>query len=389
MTRALSRRTDLASAENVLTRLLREARSRGPVLDLTASNPTTARLPYAEDEIRAALSDARCLVYAPSARGTREAREAISAFYMEELGAAVDPDRVVLVASTSEAYAMLFKVLCDPGDVVLAPRPSYPLFDHLAACEAVRLAPYTIAYDGRWHVDIPSLRAGVTPDVRAILAVSPNNPTGSYLARAELDAMLAAGLPLVVDEVFAQYPLGSRVPAVRSVCAERGGLCFALSGLSKLGGLPQMKLAWIVVSGEPSLVDAALARLDVVCDAFLSVGAPVQVALPRLLAAGRTTREGIQRRIAANLRAVAERTRDRPVTLLDVEGGWYAILRLPATRSEETWAEGLLREHAVYTHPGYFFDMATEPHLVVSLLAPPEVLDEGVERLLSHVAEGC
>jgi aspartate/methionine/tyrosine aminotransferase len=294
---------------------------------------------------------------------------------------------VVLTASTSEAYAFLFKLLCDPGDEVLVPSPSYPLFEHLARLESVRAVPYRLAYDGAWHVDLPSVRAAVSSRSRAIVAVSPNNPTGSYLKRHELDALADVGLPIVSDEVFGRYAVkadGARATSALEA-GDRAPLVFALGGLSKLAGLPQMKLAWIAIGGQAARVTEALARLEVIADAFLSVGTPVQHALPALLASRNTAERSIHDRMLSNVAAIASAAGGSAVSLLDVEGGWYAILRLPATRTEEAWTLAFLEQDGVYVHPGHFFDFEDEAYVVVSLLTPEETLREGVRRIVDRV----
>lgn len=348
---------------------------------MTVSNPTSAGIPYAEREILEALGRPECLRYEPEPFGLPAAREIVGKML------AVDPARVVLTASTSEAYSLLFKLLCDEGDEALVPQPSYPLFDHLAQLEGVRLVPYRLAYDGRWHVDMDSVRRAAGPRTRAILVVSPNNPTGSYLKRDELAALASLGLPIVSDEVFAEYPLREDAARARTALETSETLVFALGGLSKLVGLPQMKLGWIATGGPEPRVREALARLELACDAFLSVGAPVQHALPALLSSGATTREAISARTRANLVALRAALAGSAATLLDVEGGWYAILRLPRTRSEEEWTLDLLRSARVLVQPGHFFDFAEEPFVVASLLTQPEAFQEGVARLVNRVAE--
>jgi alanine-synthesizing transaminase len=368
---------------NALTRALADAKARGPVLDLTVSNPTTAGIAYDEGAITSAFSDRRLLAYEPHPLGLASARAAVA----QEIDH--DERRIALTASTSEAYAVLFKMLCDPGDEILVPAPSYPLLGWLAAFEAVRLAPYPLVYAGRWMVDVAALRDAVTPRTKAIVVVNPNNPTGSYLGRGELDAMLDLGLPLVSDEVFARYPLADGVPddRVATVLVAERGLVFSLSGLSKLCGLPQMKLGWIAAGGDALHADAAMQRLEIVLDAYLSVGTPVQTALPALLAAGRETRRAIRERTKKNLAVVREvLARATQATVLDVEGGWYVTIRVPETMNDEEWAVALATEDAVHVHPGFFFDMDRGAHLVVSLLTPEADLAEGIGRLARRFA---
>ena len=359
------------------------------LFDLTASNPTRASIPYDSGAILSALAQPASLVYEPAPFGLASAREAV-ANDLSGHGPPVDPARVLLTASTSEAYSFLFKLLCDPGDEVLVPRPSYPLFEHLARLESVVAVPYRLAYDGAWHIDLPSVRAAVTPRTRAIVLVSPNNPTGSYLKKDELRELARLGLPLVSDEVFARYALRADPARARTALDAAGApLVFALGGLSKLAALPQVKLAWTVVAGQAARVESALARLEVIADAFLSVAAPVQHALPSLLAS-RTTAEGaIRERTARNLAWLRAAVTGSAASLLDVEGGWYATLRLPRTRDEQAWALTFLEEDSVHVHPGHFFDFEDEAYVVVSLLTPEATLREGSQRILDRVARGA
>jgi aspartate/methionine/tyrosine aminotransferase len=380
----LSSRSSFDLAPNALTEALQRARGGGrPVLDLTESNPTRAGLTYDRDAMLSALASPGALTYEPASFGLSAARETVAKHL------AVTPSRVVLTASTSEAYAFLFKLLCDPGDEVLVPVPSYPLFEHLARLECVRAVPYRLAYDGVWHVDLASVRAAAGPKTRAIVLVTPNNPTGSYVKRDELAALADLGLPLVSDEVFAPYALDERLDPRRASSAleAEGALVFALGGLSKSAALPQMKLAWTVDGGPSPLVDPVMAQLEIVADAFLSVGAPVQHALPGLLAAGSRTAAMITARTRDNLGWLREVAAGSPASVLDVEGGWYATLRVPRTRSEERWALTLLEQDGVYVHPGHFFDFDAEAYLVVSLLTPEATFREGIERLLARVGE--
>jgi aspartate/methionine/tyrosine aminotransferase len=389
MSPAFSRRTRIdprpRESENALTRAV-AARRGSTMLDLTVSNPTNAGLPYDGARITAALASPRALVYEPAPLGLPGARAAISAEYAAQ-GLEVPPGHVAITASTSEAYAILFKTLCDPGDEVLVPVPSYPLLAWLASFEGAVLRTYPLEYAGRWHVDLGALRAAVSPRTRAIVVVNPNNPTGSYLGTDELEAMLELGLPIISDEVFASYSLTETTGRVDSALRADRGLVFALSGLSKLVGLPQMKLGWIACGGDARAAAEAIARLETVLDAYLSVGAPVQHALEALLAAGRTTRDAIRARTRGNLARV-QRIAGAPsaITTLDVEGGWYATLRVPETRTDEEWAVALVEDDGVYVHPGYFFDMARGAHLVVSLLTPEGDLEEGMRRIAAKVA---
>jgi alanine-synthesizing transaminase len=380
-----SSRSGVDLSPNALAAALARLGDR-PVLDLTTSNPTSASIPYDHGAILSALALPGSLVYEPAPFGLDSAREAV-ARDLSAHGPPVEPARVALTASTSEAYAHLFKLLCDPGDEILVPRPSYPLFEHLARLEAVRAVPYRLAYDGAWHVDLPSVRAAITPRTRGIVTVSPNNPTGSYLKTTELAELAAMGLPIVSDEVFARYPLrADRTRARSALEADQAPLVFSLGGLSKLAALPQAKLAWIAVGGQAAHVDAALARLEVIADSFLSVASPVQHALPVLLRTRTVAEQAIRDRTAGNLAWLALAVAGSAVSLLDVEGGWYATLRLPRTRDEEAWALAFLEEDGVHVHPGHFFDFEEEAYVVVSLLTPEATLREGSRRILDRVA---
>jgi alanine-synthesizing transaminase len=353
------------------------------LLDLTETNPTRAGLPAPAD-VLAALAEPGGLRYEPDARGLAAAREAVSADYGRR-GIGVPADRLVLTASTSEAYAFLFKLLCDPGDEVLVPRPSYPLFDYLAGLESVSVKPYPLAYDGEWRVDVAALREAVGARTRAVVLVSPNNPTGSFVKADEASALheLAAdaGLALVADEVFADYAWPGRAGGP-SFARDGGALAFALGGLSKSCGLPQLKLAWTAVSGPAPRRDEALARLELIADTYLSVATPVQRALPALLDRAAALRAPIAARVAGNLSALERLVRGSAATLLRGEGGWSAVLHIPATLGEEERALSLLEEQDVLVHPGYFFDFPREAHLVLSLLPPPEEFEEAVTRVL-------
>lgn len=365
-----SRRARIAAEQSPLSRAIARARREGTELvDLTASNPTEVGFPTPEHALRL-LSDTRAGIYAPEPFGLRAAREAIST--ME----GVPMDHVVLAASTSEAYTHLLTLFCDPGDCVLVPRPSYPLLEVLARYAGVETVPYDLAYDGEWHVDVSTLRA----DAKLVLAVSPNNPTGSYLSAQDLEALLALGVPLVLDEVFAAYPLeGSPAPR------DTRGLVISLGGLSKQAAMPQLKLAWMTFRGEDARVREALDALEHLADAFLSVATPVQLALPGLLAQGEATRARILRRLRANLAALDGALAGTVVSRLRVEAGFYAVLRLPDVASEDDFAIAAL-EAGVLVQPGYLYDFLERPRLVISLLAPEEELSRGVRALLGVVA---
>ena len=373
---------------NALTRALEHARAAGaPLIDLTLSNPTQAGFEYPPDILRA-LSNPEAAVYRPQPLGSRHAREAIAQDYARR-GVDTSWERIVLTASTSEAYSLLFKLLCAPsGDSVLIPSPSYPLFDHLASLDGVNAVPYRLDYDGRWWVNFDSVDASWDARVRAVLAVSPNNPTGSVLTTDEHDAFLersaGRGAAVIVDEVFADYPTEDDGWPPDEVRNDRA-LRFRLGGLSKSAALPQVKLGWMAIDGPQDLVGIALERLELICDTYLSVSTPVQVAAAELIARGAGMRRQVLERIRANfatLRSLAER--HPAVAPLPLEAGWSTVLRIPARGSEEQIALDVLSS-GVIVHPGFFFDFPHEAFLVVSLLPRPDEFREGMRRLLERV----
>jgi aspartate/methionine/tyrosine aminotransferase len=380
-------------AANAISRAVDAARARGPLLDLTESNPTIVGLDYPRDTILSALADARALTYEPTPRGLALARAAIADYYARRHAVAVDPERLTLTASTSEAYAWMFKLLCDPGDDVLVPRPSYPLFDMLAGLESVRPVAYALHYHHGWFLDVAEVERALTPRTRAILVVNPNNPAGWFLKREEyarLDALAAArGLALVSDEVFADYAFAPDATRVTTLAGDGAALAFSLSGLSKLVGLPQLKLGWIHVSGPPALRVAANERLEHIADTYLSVAAPVQHAAPRLLPLIDDLGRQILNRVVDNRQALAQGLVRSAAQLLEGEGGWSAIVRLPATRSDEEWVLALL-ERGVLVHPGFFFDLLGTPPvaIVASLLIAPAVIAEALPVIRAVVDGG-
>ncbi|MGE3190755.1 MAG: pyridoxal phosphate-dependent aminotransferase [Vicinamibacterales bacterium] len=369
---------------NATSRALGDLRAAGiDVIDLTESNPTRAGIPY-PDGLLAPLADPRALAYDPEPWGLRPAREAVSADFARR-GLDVPPDRVALTASTSEAYALLFKLLCEAGDRVLVPRPSYPLFEHLTALESIVAVPYDLDPHGGWRLDASAVRAAADDRTRAVLVVSPNNPTGSCLHLPELEALVevagARGLAIIGDEVFADYLLEPE-PGMVSVLAQDEVLAFGLGGLSKSAGLPQLKLGWIGMAGpEPVLTETSRAY-EIVADTYLSVSSPVQLAAGQLIAGGAAPRAAIRERTAQNLAALDRALAPEPaITRLRVEGGWSAVLRVPAVEPEESLVLDLLMHEHLLVHPGYFFDFPGEAWIVVSLLPRPEVFEPAVARL--------
>ena len=366
--------------------LLEEMRARGEeILDLTESNPTAAGLSYPAGEILAALTDPRLLHYEPASAGILPARLAVADYYQ---GAAA-LENILLTASTSEAYALLFKLLADPGDEALVPRPSYPLFEFLAALESVRPVQYPLVYHEGWSIDLDTLERSINPRTRAVILVNPNNPTGSFLKRRELVRLVelcrAHDLALISDEVFSDYGFGDDPQRVRTLAGKTDVLAFSLSGLSKIAGLPQLKLGWIVVSGPAPEAAAAFERLEFIADTYLSVGAPVQWAAGSLLSLRPAIQQQIMSRVCANQAFLKSQLHPgSPWSVLQAEGGWYAILQAPRVRSEEEWVMSLLRDDRVLVQPGFFYDFEREAFLVVSLLTPEPVFQAGLRRLLAR-----
>jgi len=373
---------------NSFATALATLRRRGvPFIDLTESNPTRVGLSY-PPSLLDALRHPAGLVYDPQPLGLPEARRAV-AIEVGKGGVEIPDSAVVITSSTSEAYSLIFKLLCDPGDEVLVPRPSYPLFEHLTRLDAVVAAPYRIDYEGEWRIDMDTLTAALSPRSRAILVVNPNNPTGSYVHADDAEALgaLAArhNVAIISDEVFLDYELATdtRGFSLRQI---RDVLVFTLGGLSKLAGLPQMKLAWLIVNGPPALVSDGLRRLEVICDTYLSVATPVQLAAKALLAEGAAIRRQIASRVQSNLRQLRELAAACPAcSVLRADGGWYAVVQVPATAAEDALVLALLERDAVIVHPGYFFDFPREAFLVLSLLPETGIFAEGVGRLFRRV----
>jgi alanine-synthesizing transaminase len=378
-----SQRTGWDTSESELARAHRLRVKAGlPIADLTASNPTRCGFEY-DPGLLEPLADATALGYDPQPKGSEAARAAVCGYYADH-GVTVRPDQVVLTTSTSEAYSYLFRLLCDPGSEVLALEPGYPLFDFLAVLDDVRIKAAPLVYDHGWQIDPEGLRRAVTPQTRAIVLVHPNNPTGHFTKPWEAEELARLcrefDLSLIVDEVFLDYGLGSDAKSFASGIA--GVPVFVVSGLSKIAGLPQMKAAWIVATGLE--VERAMERLEVIADTFLSMNAPVQCALPAWLAGRAGIQEQIRRRTIANLAELDRQLKTQnEIGRLNVEGGWYATLRIPAVRPDEQTALTLL-DRGVWVHPGYFFGMAESGWLVVSLLAQESKFADGISRLLSY-----
>ena len=388
-----SERTNWRLARNRFTEAVEEARAAGvQLLDLTASNPTRVGLSYDSGAILGALAAPQALDYDPQAKGLVAAREAVAAYYRDDHGCAVDAERMVPTTSTSEGYSFVFRLLCNAGDELLVPKPSYPLFEYLADLQDVKLVPYPLIYDHGWQMDFHSLERAVTGRTRGVVVVHPNNPTGSYVSEQERGLLnlfcRERGLTVVVDEVFLDYGLsasgaeaGSRKP--ESFAANREVLTFTLSGLSKIAGLPQMKVAWVVTSGPREEVAEAMARLEVIADTYLSMNAPMQWALPALMEQRHDIQRQLRERVGANLAELDRQLAgQKSCSRLAVEGGWYAVVRVPVTRSDEELVVALVREKRVMVHPGHFYDFESDGYLVVSLIGDEGEFMKGVEAIL-------
>ncbi len=381
-----SDRTNWKLTRNHLTEALDEVRASGAhVLDLTLSNPTRAGLRYDEQRIVQSLASPQAMDYDPQPKGLHTARAAVANYYEAEHGINVKPERVILTTSTSEGYSFVFRLLCNPGDEVLVPKPSYPLFEFLADLQDVKLVPYPLIYDHGWQVDLPSLQNAVTRRTRGVIVVHPNNPTGSYVQAQERQALSGFchehELALIADEVFLDYAHnGTPQP---SFAAHQDVLTFTLSGVSKISALPQMKVAWIVTSGPDRLVEAAQARLEVIADTYLSMNAPIQWATPELLDQRHDIQRQLLERVLANLAELDRQLApQKACQRLSVEGGWYAVLRVPVTRTDEELAVDLLRRKSVLVHPGHFYDFSSDGYLVLSLITQQADFAEALQRIL-------
>ncbi len=388
-----SHRTNWKLERNRLTEALKAVRAAGAyVLDLTVSNPTRVGLAYDSAAILSALASPRALDYDPEPKGLMEARRAIAQYYKSQHGIQVDQERLFLTTSTSEAYSFVFGLLCNPGDELLVPKPSYPLFEFLADLQDVKLVPYLLIYDHGWQIDFHSLEKAVSERARGIVLVHPNNPTGSYVHGHEREHLSRLcqqhGLALIADEVFLDYALDDN--SHRSFADDGDVLTFTLSGLSKISALPQMKVAWISASGPQSQLSEATAHLEVIADTYLSMNAPIQWAVPALLDQRKSIQEQLFDRVRTNLAELDRQlAAQRACQRLIVEGGWYAVLRVPVTQTDEELAVELLRKKSVLVHPGHFYDFPADGYLVLSLIAPEEEFAEGARRILQLLNIDC
>ena len=378
-------RTNWNLAPNRLSEALARRRASGaPVLDLTASNPTECGFRYDAESIFSALRNPAALKYQPNPKGLEVTRLAVAQYY-SSLSAPVSVDDIFLTTSTSEAYSYAFRLLCNPGDELLIPAPSYPLFSFLADILDVKLVRYPLIYDHGWQIDFHTLHAAITSRTRGVIVVNPNNPTGHFVKAREMQALnelcVKRNLAIIADEVFLDFSLGKEKPL--SFAANAEALTLTMSGLSKISGLPQMKMAWLVASGAATLKRQAIEKLEIIADTYLSPSAPVQLATPIFLEQRRDFQEQLLARVRQNLNELdGQLGAQSNCSRLQVEGGWYVVLRVPATRSDEELALTLLETSGVYIHPGHFFDFPTDGFLVLSLIATEQEFSEGVRRIL-------
>ena len=379
-------RTNWNLKSNRLSESLAKHRAAGrPLLDLSASNPTECDFHYDRQAILRALSNPDSLSYDPDPKGLLSARRAVAEYYSAR-GTTVPAEDIVLTTSTSEAYSFVFRLLCNPGDELLIPEPSYPLFSFLADIQDVKLVGYPLLYDHGWQIDFHALQQAVTSRTRGIIVVNPNNPTGHFCKSAEMQKLNEICSPrkiaIIADEVFLDFSLGENPP--RSFAANTESLTLTMSGLSKISGLPQMKAAWLIASGPEELKAQALARLEVIADTFLSMNAPVQLAMPVFLELRHGFQKQVMARVRKNLAALDKQLlAQSSSSRLEMEGGWYAVIRVPVIRSDEDLAIDLLATQGVYVHPGHFYDFPTDGYLIVSLIAPERDFNDGMKRLLS------
>jgi aspartate/methionine/tyrosine aminotransferase len=373
--------------------LHRRRASGKPILDLTVSNPTACGFQYDEAAILGALAAPAALRYDPEPKGLLKARAAVAHYYHEKNSEErVDPERLILTTGTSEAYSFLLRLLCEPDDEIAIAQPSYPLFEFLAAIHDVKLRPFRLVYDHGWQIDFAALTKATSPRTRAIVLVHPNNPTGHFVSRSEAEQLqrlcLEREIALVVDEVFLDYKVAVADTRQKqgSLAFDARTLTFVVSGLSKIAGLPQMKIGWIAAAGPDALVREAIARLEIIADTYLSLNAPVQHALPTLLAQRGVMQPQIMRRVEKNLHTLDENVeRQKLVSRLEFEGGWCAVLRVPAVQPDEELAIRLMEDYSVLAHPGHFYDFPDDGYLVVSLLTSVEPFGDGIRAIIQCV----
>jgi alanine-synthesizing transaminase len=390
-------RTSWDREKNRLTQLYLKLREQGKIIaDLTLSNPTECGIVYPGQKIFSALSNSQSLHYAPDPHGLLTARRAVMSYYKERF-AEIREENIFITASTSEAYSLLFTLLCNPGETILAPRPSYPLFEFLAQLTGIVLKYYPLRYEGGWYIDTDAIAHSMIPSTKAIILVHPHNPAGMFIKKDEYRKIIEIAkqhsIAVIADEVFLDFTLGSLKNALGTTAGTSDVLTFTLSGISKTLGLPQLKLGWIVISGEEQLSREAAGRLEILSDTYLSANTPVQIALPDLMNGCATVQRNIQERIKSNYTYIYEllsgtgQQKDYPCSALEAEGGWYVILRVPRTQTAEAWAMELLDKHNIYVYPGHFFDFDDEGFLVVSLLTDEETFRRSIRQVADFISE--
>lgn len=386
-----SQRTNWKLSPNRFTQALETIYASGTkLLDLAVSNPTACGFRYDKRAILSAFQNPNALTYDPQPKGLISAREEVVRYYFQDHRISLDPESIILTPSTSDAYSYVFRLLCNPQEEVLVPKPSYPLFDFLADLQDVTLIPYSLEYAHGWLIDFQSIARALSPRTRAIVLVHPNNPTGSFLRAEEVQQLNSLcrehNLSLIVDEVFLDYSFDGASP--KTFAANSDALTFTLSGLSKIAALPQMKVAWVATTGPASLVRPALDRLEVIADTYLSLNAPTQWAFPTLFEQRRSLQPQLLERARENRTSLKKLLFSQPAgELLDADGGWYGVLRVPARRSDEDLVIELLQKHHVLVHPGHFYDFPRDGFLVVSLITPTMIFEQGISRLLRYLKE--
>jgi len=385
-----SNRTNWPLSENKLVTMLNSLKEeKAPIIDLTESNPTRCGFKYLNEKILVPFNEEESLTYDPHPQGSLKSREAISQYYKQK-NLNVSEEQIFLTSSTSEAYSYLFRLLINPIEGVLFPQPSYPLFQFLGDLNDVEISNYPLVYLDSWRIDCNALKTLVNIDTKAIVLVNPNNPTGSFVKENEMIAINELcqkyHLSIICDEVFHDFAFDYSKKYLSCV-HNHDVLTFTLGGLSKTLGLPQMKLSWIVITGPEREVHLAIKRLEIVADTYLSVNTLAQNAIGYWLSSRKQIQDEIKTRVKDNLDIIKTQTDSTASRLLQTEGGWYAVLKIPNIKTEEDWALKLLNKYHVFIHPGYFFDFTEEAYIVISLLSQTDIFNEGFNRILSRIEQ--
>lgn len=378
-----SKRTDWSGGQNRLSFLTERLQKEGrDLIDLTLTNPTSCGFRSQNQTLLESFKSAENLAYQPDPRGLFCAREAVSRYYADKK-IKVSPERIFITSSTSEAYAFCLKLLLNTDDRAAVPAPSYPLLESLAVLNDARLFRYCLEHKERWRIEREAF--GDKTEFKALCVINPNNPTGNFV-RSEEKVILNTlcqerGSSLISDEVFLDFVIDQNAEPL-SFADNDEVLTFTLSGISKILGLPQMKLSWIVVSGPERQVNEALRRLEIMADATLSASTPSQNALNTWMQRRSEIQSEISERICQNYRLLKEIFKDRKeLTVLGVEGGWQAVIRTDVGMDDETLALKFLEKAGVWIHPGYLYDFKEGEYFVVSLLPSSPNLREGLRRI--------